>query len=128
MTAFSFRTTPSVLSEIGATAKIGGFLAGRGCRKVAFVTDAMILELGLADAAMDGFRAAGLDVQEIQRPERVDVVLRAHDRIEGEEPVPDVRAALDRRRVEGELEAERGVRERERRGLEMDGDVVDESP
>ncbi len=62
MDTFSFQTTPSVLAEIGGTAKIGEFLAARGCRKVAFVTDAMILELGLADAALDGFRKAGLDV------------------------------------------------------------------
>ena len=62
MDTFSFQTTPSVLAEIGGTAKIGEFLAARGCRKVAFVTDAMILELGLANAALDGFRKAGLDV------------------------------------------------------------------
>ena len=62
MKSFSFQTTRSVLSEIGATAKIGEILAARGCRKVAFVTDAMILKLGLAEAALDGFRKAGLDV------------------------------------------------------------------
>lgn len=62
MKSFSFHTTPSVLSEIGATAKIGAFLAARGRRKVAFVTDAAILRLGLADAALGGFAEAGLDV------------------------------------------------------------------
>ena len=50
MKSFTFQTTRSVLCEVGATAKIGEIMAGRGCRKVAFVTDAMILKLGLADA------------------------------------------------------------------------------
>jgi len=62
MSSFSFQTTRSVLSEVGATAKIGGIMAGMGCRKVAFVTDAMILELGLADAALEGLNSAGVDV------------------------------------------------------------------
>ena len=62
MNSFSFQTTRSVLAEIGATGRIGEFLAGRGCHKVAFVTDAMILKLGLAEAALDGFRQAGLEV------------------------------------------------------------------
>ncbi|WP_170386309.1 iron-containing alcohol dehydrogenase [Ruegeria atlantica] len=62
MTSFSFQTTRSVLSEVGATAKIGEILAAHGCKKVAFVTDAMILKLGLADAALDGFKSAGLEV------------------------------------------------------------------
>ncbi|WP_424972875.1 iron-containing alcohol dehydrogenase [Dinoroseobacter sp. S76] len=62
MTSFRFQTTRSVLSEVGATGQIGAILAARGCRKVAFVTDEMILKLGLADAALDGFKAAGLEV------------------------------------------------------------------
>ena len=61
-TSFSFQTTRSVLCEVGATAKIGEIMAGRGCRKVAFVTDAMILKLGLADAALKGLAAAGVEV------------------------------------------------------------------
>jgi alcohol dehydrogenase class IV len=61
MSSFTFQTTRSVLCEIGATAKIGEIMAARGCRKVAFVTDAMILELGLAQAALDGLKAAGVD-------------------------------------------------------------------
>jgi alcohol dehydrogenase class IV len=60
--SFSFQTTRSVLAEVGATSKIGELLSTRGCRKAAFITDAMILKLGLADAALDGFRRAGLDV------------------------------------------------------------------
>lgn len=62
MKSFSFQTTKSVLSEVGATAKIGEILAAQGCKKVAFVTDKMILKLGLADAALDGLKKAGVDV------------------------------------------------------------------
>ncbi len=62
MQSFSFQTTRSVLAEIGATAKIGGIVAARGCRKIAFVTDPMILNLGLAEAALSGLKTAGLDV------------------------------------------------------------------
>ena len=61
MQSFSFQTTRSVLSEVGATSRIGEILAGRGCRKVAFVTDKMILKLGLADAALDGLKKAGVE-------------------------------------------------------------------
>lgn len=62
MKHFTFQTTRSVIAETGATGKIGEILANRGCRKVAFVTDAIILQLGLADAALSGFKSAGLDV------------------------------------------------------------------
>ncbi len=62
MQSFSFQTTRSVLSEVGATAKIGEIVKDQGCRKVALVTDEMILKLGLAEAALDGLKAAGVDV------------------------------------------------------------------
>ncbi|MCV2870310.1 iron-containing alcohol dehydrogenase [Defluviimonas sp. WL0002] len=62
MSSFAFQTARSVLSEVGATAKIGDVMAARGCRKVAFVTDDIILKLGLADAALDGLKRAGVDV------------------------------------------------------------------
>lgn len=62
MQALSFQTTRSVLYEEGATAKIGQLMADRGCIKVAFVTDAMILKLGLADAAIDSLKKAGVEV------------------------------------------------------------------
>lgn len=61
MQSFSFQTTRSVLCEVGATAKIGEIMAARGCRKVAFVTDDMILKLGLADPALAGLKAAGVE-------------------------------------------------------------------
>lgn len=62
MQSFQFQTTKSILCEVGATAKIGEIMAGMGCKKIAFVTDKMILELGLADAALEGFKKANLGV------------------------------------------------------------------
>lgn len=62
MQAFSFQTTRSVLYEVGATAKIGSLLSDMGSKKVGFITDPMILKLGLADAALEGIKKAGLDV------------------------------------------------------------------
>ncbi|MEL7272027.1 MAG: iron-containing alcohol dehydrogenase [Pseudomonadota bacterium] len=62
MQSFQFQTTKSILCEVGATAKIGDLMAQMGCKKVAFVTDAIILKLGLAQAALDGLKAAGVDV------------------------------------------------------------------
>ncbi|MCH8038679.1 MAG: iron-containing alcohol dehydrogenase, partial [Proteobacteria bacterium] len=62
MTPFSFQTTRSILSETGATTKIGGIMAGMGCRKVALVTDAGVLGLGLAEAALEGLAEAGIEV------------------------------------------------------------------
>ena len=62
MQSFSFQTTRSVLSELGASAKIGEIMAGRGCRKVAFVTDETILQMGLAQAALDSLQQAGVAV------------------------------------------------------------------
>ena len=62
MQSFSFQTTRSVLSELGASAKIGEIMSGRGCRKVAFVTDETILRMGLAQAALDSLQQAGVAV------------------------------------------------------------------
>ena len=62
MTPFSFQTTRSILSEAGATAKIGGIMAEMGCRKVALVTDAGVLGLGLVEAALEGLAEAGIEV------------------------------------------------------------------
>ncbi len=59
-TEFQFNTTPSIRCGAGATAQIGAIMRGLGCRKVAFVTDPLILELGLAQAALDGLRDEGV--------------------------------------------------------------------
>ena len=65
MQNFSFQTTSSILSEVGSTEKIGGLMKDMGVTNVAFVTDKMILELGLADAALKGIKDAGLGVHVI---------------------------------------------------------------
>lgn len=62
MHAFQFQTTKSILCEVGATAKIGELMAGMGCKKVAFVTDKMILKLGLAEAALQSLKIANVGV------------------------------------------------------------------
>jgi len=62
MQSFSFQTTKSVLCEVNATAKTGEIMQGYGCKKVAFVTDPIIVELGLAEAALDSLRKANIEV------------------------------------------------------------------
>ena len=62
MNALSFQTTRSVHLESGASRKVGQLMKDRGCTKIAFVTDAMILKLGLADAALESLKQAGLAV------------------------------------------------------------------
>lgn len=62
MNPFIFQTTRSILSETGATGKIGALAAGLGCTRVAFVTDRVILEAGLADEALSGLKKAGVSV------------------------------------------------------------------
>lgn len=62
MHAFQFQTTKSILCEVGATAKIGAIMVEMGCKNIAFVTDKIILELGLGDAALESMKAAGLNV------------------------------------------------------------------
>ncbi|MGI9355740.1 MAG: iron-containing alcohol dehydrogenase [Rhizobiaceae bacterium] len=65
MHEFTFQTTKSILAEVGSTASIGEIMAAMGCKKVAFVTDKIILDLGLAGAALDGLKAANIDVHTI---------------------------------------------------------------
>ncbi|RNF33606.1 iron-containing alcohol dehydrogenase [Paracoccus methylarcula] len=87
MQSFSFQTTRSVIAEAGATARIGEILATRGCRKVGFVTDATILELGLADAALDGIERAGLSAwifSDIQPDPPEEMILNAVRAARGE--------------------------------------------
>jgi alcohol dehydrogenase class IV len=62
MTPFRFQTTRSILSEAGATYKIGEILAASGCLRIALITDQTILDLGIAEAAIKGCRDAGLEV------------------------------------------------------------------
>jgi alcohol dehydrogenase class IV len=80
MKPFKFQTTSSILSEVGSTAKIGEIMSGMGCKNVAFVTDAMILKLGLADTALEGLKKAGIAVhifQDVVADPPEDMVLKA---------------------------------------------------
>ena len=86
MHAFQFQTTKSILSEVGSTSKIGGIMADMGCEKVAFVTDKIILELGLAKASLDSLKEAKIDVHIIDDvvadpPE--EMILKAVDECKG---------------------------------------------
>ncbi len=62
MTSFTFQTTRSVIVEPGASAQCGQLMAELGCANVLLVTDQGILDLGLAQPAIDGFAQAGVTV------------------------------------------------------------------
>lgn len=62
MYAFQFQTTKSILSEVGATAKIGGLAKDLGATRVAFVTDKGVIGAGLAAPALASLKAAGIGV------------------------------------------------------------------
>lgn len=62
MNSFTFQTTRSILSEVGATGKIGALAAGLGCTRVAFVTDRGILDAGILVEALSGLKAARISV------------------------------------------------------------------
>lgn len=62
MSSFTFQTTRSILSEVGATAKIGELARDLGCTRVAFISDKGILGAGLCDDALAGLKAAGIGV------------------------------------------------------------------
>lgn len=88
MLSFVFQTTPSVICEPGSTAKIGEIAARLGCRKVAFVTDKPILDLGLALPALDSLKAAG-------------VAVWVFDRVVADPPEAMVLEAVEQARMEG---------------------------
>ena len=58
MKAFRFTYGPRLTSGPGSTAEIGGLLPPGLCL---FVTDALILKLGLAEAALESLRSAGVE-------------------------------------------------------------------
>ena len=57
---FTFQTTPSILVEPGASAKLGSLFGRLGCRSVLVVTDAGIVGGGLLDPALRGLVDAGI--------------------------------------------------------------------
>jgi len=87
MHAFQFQTTKSIISEVGSTAKIGDLMSEMGCKKIAFVTDKVILKLGLAQAALDGLKKAGVAVHiidEVVADPPEEMILKAVDEAKAE--------------------------------------------
>jgi len=62
MQGFSFRTTPEILFETGASGRIGALMAARGCRRIALVTDSGLRAAGVTAPAEAGIAEAGLDL------------------------------------------------------------------
>ncbi|MCP2671744.1 iron-containing alcohol dehydrogenase [Maricaulaceae bacterium EIL42A08] len=62
--AFTFTTVPKILFETGSSARLAETAAPalKGARRILFVTDAGVRGAGLADSALAGLKAAGLDV------------------------------------------------------------------
>lgn len=57
---FLFQTTPSILAETRASAKIGGIFARLGCRRILVVTDRGIEAAGLLAPCIAGLSEAGI--------------------------------------------------------------------
>jgi alcohol dehydrogenase class IV len=60
--SFAFNTTPSIIFETGAARRLGALAGGRLGQRVLFVTDPGLRRLGLCDAALASFAAAGIEV------------------------------------------------------------------
>lgn len=57
---FTFQTTPSILAEAGASARIGEIFGRLGCRSILIVTDRGVEAAGLLGPALESLRAAGI--------------------------------------------------------------------
>lgn len=62
MTGFVFNTVNQLIAEPHCTAQLGSHAKRLGMQHVLFVTDSIILELGLAKAALESLEAAGIRV------------------------------------------------------------------
>lgn len=62
MNPFIFNTSASAIFGAGESARIGDIARSRLGQKILFVTDAGVMKIGLADAALAALRAAGCDV------------------------------------------------------------------
>ena len=61
MTGFTFETTPRILCEDGAAARLGPLARDRGIRRALVVTDRGLRDGGVLDGALASLRAAGVD-------------------------------------------------------------------
>ena len=62
MTPFTFNTTPSMVFENGAAARLGSIAGQRLGERVLFVTDPGLRQLGLCDAALESLQDSGCAV------------------------------------------------------------------
>ena len=88
MNPFTFQTTPNVLFETGASAKLAGIVGGYGARRVMLVTDKGVRNAGLTKAAEDALAAAGMSVS-------------VYDEVLADPPSQVIEAAAARARAEG---------------------------
>ncbi|MGW8194709.1 MAG: iron-containing alcohol dehydrogenase [Desulforhopalus sp.] len=82
MNNFTFQTTRTIISEIGATARLGEIAAGAGMKRILLVTDPGIAKAGLLDKAKSGLSSGGLEVA-------------VFSEVMPEPPVTNVMAALE---------------------------------
>jgi len=61
MSDFVFETTPRIVCEAGAAARLGEMAKALGVKRALIVTDAGLVKAGLLAPVQDGFRAAGLE-------------------------------------------------------------------
>src|SRR5437660_10603905 len=62
MNPFTFQTTPNVLFEAGAAAKIAEIVASYGAKRVMLVTDKGVRNAGLTRSAEDALTKAGVSL------------------------------------------------------------------
>ncbi|MEJ2491666.1 MAG: iron-containing alcohol dehydrogenase [Desulfuromonadales bacterium] len=62
MNNFIFQTTKTIISEPGATSRLGEIAAEAGMKKVLLITDPGLAKVGLLDKALKGLNSADLDV------------------------------------------------------------------
>jgi alcohol dehydrogenase class IV len=63
MNDFTFQTSATIISELGATKRLGEIVAGLGMSRVMLVSDPGLAKVGLLDQAVAGIRAGGLEVE-----------------------------------------------------------------
>ena len=61
--SFMFRSTPRIVCEAGALARVGGMMQELGAKRVTVICDPGIVSLGFADTAQKALEAAGVAVQ-----------------------------------------------------------------
>ncbi|WP_236236325.1 iron-containing alcohol dehydrogenase [Pseudomonas faucium] len=76
-----FQTTPSLIIECGASARLAEHVRAKGCKSVLLVTDAGVVGARLLDALLAGLQGAGIAVQ-------------VFDQVQADPPEPVILAAV----------------------------------